>query len=68
MEAGNRGCLIIVSFLVLMQLAALFISDIDSGLGVVVLLILAAVVVAIVVLKMGVIAKFVQWVSDRFNR
>lgn len=68
MEAGNKGCLAVVLFLIFMILLAICLKDIDTGLGVIVLLLAVCVVIVITAVKMGIIAKFIQWIFNLFNK
>ena len=68
MNKENKGCLIVASFLIFMVLLAICLNDIDTGLGIIVLLLAVCAVIVITAVKMGIIAKFVQWVFDLFNR
>lgn len=68
MEAGNKGCLAVVLFLIFMILLAICLKDIDTGLGVIVLLLAVCVVIVINAVKMGIIAKFIQWIFNLFNK
>lgn len=68
MDKENKGCLIVASFVICMVLLAICLNDIDTGLGVIVLMLAFCAVIVITIVKMGIVAKFVQWVFNLFNK